>query len=240
MARNFSIFGSCVTRDVFGFGPYSDLVDCYSARCTIASAVSESIKDFLDSDGSEVQGVSSFERKMIRNDIDKLCLNFLAESAAPEIIIDLIDERFSLIDVDGRYVTESASFVKTGLLDRVQGNYEKRLFLDREDIDREALRNFSSKIEMSGKRVFIHRALWATSFVEGDQVHEFEKIGYYSRMNEGLVWRYDLLSRLLPEAVVIDIPAEFRVSDPAHRWGLAPFHYVPRYYERVREQLGLG
>ncbi|WP_282266845.1 DUF6270 domain-containing protein [Stenotrophomonas sp. PS02298] len=240
MARNFSIFGSCVTRDVFGFGQHSNLVDGYVARSTIASAVSGQIEFALDSEDVGFSSISPFEQRMIRGDIEKNCFSVLSESSAAEVIVDLIDERFSIIEVAGGYLTESASFVKAGLLQRLPDGAQKISFLSRDEVDRQALVAFAGKLRQTGKRIFIHKAFWATSFVDNGQLLDFEKKDFYARMNDGLVWRYELLSDLLPEAAVLQAPADSRVSDPAHRWGLAPFHYVPSYYDSIRAQLDLN
>ena len=40
----------------------------------------------------------------------------------------------------------------------------------------------------------------------------------------------------MPQMARLDAGA-LRLADPAHQWGLSPFHYVPEYYDAVRQQL---
>ena len=240
MATTYSIFGSCVTRDMFGFGADSDLIDCYIARCAIASAVSGGVEFPIVGVAAEgLSLLSPFEQRMIRGDVEKSCFQKIDAATSGSIIVDLIDERFSLIDIGGGYITESASFVKAGLGKVVSEESRKLTFFEREAVDRGALVAFAEKLKATGKDIVLHNAFWATFFVEDGAQVEFEKSAYYSRMNEELIWRYALLKELIPDAAIIEAPVELRLADPRHRWGLAPFHYIPEYYDFVRSQLGL-
>lgn len=236
-ADNFSIFGSCVTRDAFGFGAESELVKGYSARSIVASAVSAKVELPNLSDDIETK-LNPFEFRMIRNDFSKTWLDVISTPESSSIIIDLIEERFSLVDTGQGLVTESSQFVKAGL-----GSYYPDATIVsinlRDEIDRKSLLKFSKIVCSLKKKVYIHRALWATSYIENGERSEFEKKDYYARMNRQLVWRYDLLQEIMPSSVAIEIPEEFRVADAGHRWGLAPFHYIPRYYYEFRKALGI-
>lgn len=236
--EKFSIFGSCVTRDAFGFGADSELVKGYSARSIVASAVSASV-EFPTLADEAASRLSQFELRMVHNDFAKAWLDVISTPESNGVIIDLIEERFSLVDTGQGFVTESSQFVKAGLA----AEYPDAKIIpvnSRDEIDRDGIIEFSRIVRSLGKNVYIHRAFWATSYQDNGGILPFEKKGYYARMNQHLVWRYDLLQDCMPDSTTIEIPEEFRVADPGHRWGVAPFHYIPRYYEEFRCRLGIG
>lgn len=237
----FSIFGSCVTRDVFGFSREDRRVGAYIARSTIASAVAPQMAFQLDVSAKEGETLSPFELRMVETDVRKSWLRVLAEDPSPALIVDLIDERFSVIAVDEGMVTESASLTKVRAHDQLVGLPHSKLdFFSRREIDEAAFGRFALLVGGLGKRVFIHRALWATTYRdEAGGEKEFEKVAYYQRSNDELLTRYDSLQATFPEARIIDVPMVHRVADPSHRWGLAPFHFVQTYYDHVRAELGI-
>ena len=77
-------------------------------------------------------------------------------------------------------------------------------------------------------QVVVHRALWATVSVTGEPL---PKPAAAERMNGWLSKAYDLLASTLPNVTVVTPDPGVTVADPGHRWGLAPFHYVPAYYD---------
>lgn len=89
-----------------------------------------------------------------------------------------------------------------------------------------AIPQFSADIrQAAGKRpIIIHRGLWASG-------HE-----HTDAMNDVLVRYYDLLAEDLG-CQSIEVPEGLRVSDAGHKWGWAPYHYVPGYYDHVVQQL---
>ena len=234
----YSIFGSCVSRDVFGFSKESASVGAYIARSTIASAMS-AVPDVSISIGDGVDhGLSPFEIRMVRSDIEKSWFQTVSDDVSSAIIIDLIDERFSVIEVGGSFVTESASLVRTSAYKDILNSKENiHTFLGRERIDRDCMPRFADRILSLGRRIILHKAFWATEFRSDEGLVRFEKYDYHKRMNDALSWRYDFLEKLLPGASVADPPDSIRIAEPAHRWGLAPFHYVDEYYSYVMSKL---
>lgn len=240
-AKSYSIFGSCVTRDVFGFSKESANVGVYIARSAICSALSMPLKQNFSIDSNSSGPLSPFELRMVKSDIEKTGLRSLADDESQSLIIDLVDERFSVIELQGSYVTESASLVRTPIYNALMnGGAKVHKFFDRDAIDRDCLQRFAAHLVSLGKRIYLHKAFWATKFRSGEDLVCFEKRDYHSRMNDALAWRYNFLEQLLPRAVVLDVPESLRVSDPSHRWGLAPFHYVQDYYEYVMNKVAGG
>lgn len=213
----------------------------YIARNAICSAVASPLPVELDVSVDEGASLSPFETRMVETDLHKGWLQTLRQDKSDALIIDLIDERFSVIEYGGGRATESASLVKTRAHKQLEALPIARLdFLSRRAVDERAIDAFAALVSGLGKQVFIHRALWATHFIaDGQAPAEFEKSAYYNRMNDQLFGRYEKLKVAMPHARAIDVPARLRIAVADHRWGLAPFHFGPDYYQFVRSELGL-
>jgi uncharacterized protein DUF6270 len=100
------IFGSCVTRDLFDHPALRPSLGHYVARCSVVSAVADPVATDEDS----VVVPSAWQRRRVLADFQKTCFAQFAASVLDRLVIDLIDERFDLLRVDGSYVTRSSAF----------------------------------------------------------------------------------------------------------------------------------
>lgn len=88
------ILGSCVTRDVFNYDHNSLFeVENYIARSSIGSIFSHA--PFEDTYSHLL--ASPFQRRMVNADIEKTARHLIAHATPDLFILDLIDERFNLI-----------------------------------------------------------------------------------------------------------------------------------------------
>ena len=99
-----SIFGSCVSRDLFRLFPTDAFeVRTYIARQTVQSAVSKPVPLSLDDIHVDIE----FEKKAIWKDFNKTAFQQFRGDGSQWLIVDLIEERFPRTLVNGRYVTKS-------------------------------------------------------------------------------------------------------------------------------------
>ncbi|MGK8436046.1 DUF6270 domain-containing protein [Ectopseudomonas hydrolytica] len=241
MACEVLIFGSCVSRDIFNFDSAGNfnLVDYY-ARQSLGSLVGQPY-----SNDAVLQRISSaFRRRMVARDFAKSILQ--ADSAiarADVILLDLIDERFDLLLLPtGHVLTYSAELAESKFLDEPEGNGYRRLKPGSEERRAywlEGMERFFSWLQANGKRpaVLVNKVYWS-SRIEPEGTAEFavsqEAIG---KANAELDWMYAQLRRWLAADQFMSFAPDSLVADADHRWGVAPFHYVPTYYRAASDQI---
>jgi hypothetical protein len=244
-----AILGSCVTRDAFELIPdqaQSGLaVATYVARTTIRSSLAAPVS--WEARGSSAGG-PRFEDRCVRSDVAKTHFRDLVEKPFDLLLVDLIDERHSVLEVEGSLVCNSVALKK---------------FADSAGIDLAALSRqmsldprvvaetlalipaFAGRLRsvLRERPAAIHEALWADRYVAADgTTRAFDDLRQIGRMNDVLRSYYDALRQAWPGVAVIRVPDELRVAAEGHRWGLQPFHYMDGYYrafiDRLRDLAG--
>jgi hypothetical protein len=236
-----TIFGSCVTRDVFDLAGKNDRVAHYFARCSVVSAVSGP----LALQEEEIKLSSEFQRRAVFYDFNKSFKNGAWLSDSDWLAIDFIDERLPILkysadgdDGGGACVTRSQEFVRGGLeawgggrFSSVNLSLKTRLWLD-------AVPEFVEIIKplLRKRRVILHEAYFSAYYGKDGKTEPFvERAAWINTMNSVLARYYEKFKQLCGDDLhVIDLSGtEFHCADPEHRWGLSPEHYVCAYYEEV-------
>lgn len=242
-----SIFGSCVSRDIFNFDRKNFFsVKTYVARQSIISAVSESIPCQIEN----INLKSKFQREAVYNDFIKETFARYKKDKSDYFIIDLIDERFKL----SRYNNERKSFITySSCLDESKYVTElnfvprkkkltpwKEYFIDDKNLCEymdlfcdEILSIFSSDRIILNKGKMLH-------FYKNKQgdIKKFSSIQvkWNKEVNDLVDYMYDYLEGKFENCSVIDFCEEY-CADEEHRWGLAPMHYEKDYYERALTEM---
>lgn len=228
-AREVFILGSCVSRDAFAHIKTDLAMVGYAARTSLASAFHPTPAPAQTLRGLEALE-SQWQRRMVQMDLTRRLPALLIATQADTILLDLIDERFSLLVLDGVPLTASSEFLRTGFPvkeGRLLGHASnERMRLWKQGIDR-----FLDTV--GPRRVIINRVFWASSTEDGILLDDQERIASH---NAALQRMYDHLAQLYPFPA-IDYPSELLVADSGHRWGLSPFHYVGRMYAHTMVQL---
>ncbi len=242
-----SIFGSCVSRDLFEYNPASNLkLDLYFARQSIVSAVS----DQIPFDDNEIFLESNFQKKQIIYDFNKSAIGMLKDKASDYLIIDLVDERFPLIKIAGSYATRSEALVRSGLIDKSETVIEKEEYADAcgntsyrvDDKDiREYLDIFCNEILhiFEPERIILHIVKGAEFYYDKDLViRRFEPntAGYFRKLNRMWQFMYEYLCERLSGCICIDVSPRY-LADEKHVWGLSPIHFQKEYYENVLREI---
>ena len=232
-----SIFGSCITRDVFRLFPDDAEVASYHSRSSLISVMSPP----LAVDDTGVDWPSNFARRVVLADFRKSFFDDLEITAPDVLILDLMSERFDLFAAPETYVTRSWELVESGLATRYDG-------LERVPRETEAMhetwcehsRRFADALRrrFPDLPVVLHKAYWTSSYRDGAAVKRFSRDWrrWIDRRNEMVEACHEQLERVLPGLAVVE-PRRSYLADAGHRWGLGSAHYELAYYDDVREQL---
>ncbi|MBB3009220.1 DUF6270 domain-containing protein [Cupriavidus alkaliphilus] len=229
------ILGSCVSRDVFnhaGQGEF-EIVD-YVARSSISSMFAG--KPFEDTFSNRLN--SKFQARMVNLDIVKQARYRLATVDADVILIDLIDERFNLVEVENaRYCTASSEFIATGALAElpsytlVPSGSERFLRLWKA-----GWRSLVQLLESRGKlpKVRVNKVFWQAKTSSGA---DFPKISANNvdAANVTLNVMYEYMATFLEPDQFFEYDESVMRCTDTHDWGPAPFHYCEDF---CKEALG--
>lgn len=234
------IFGSCVSRDLFEDPALRPMLGPYAARSSVISAVAPPVPIREET----VVLPSAWQRRCVLADFHKTHFSQLADQRPRWIVIDLIDERFDLLRVDGSYVTRSSAFEAAGLGDRDDFGFElvRRMSAEGCALFEQAARGFAERIlgVVPPHRVVLHRALWCTRYSANGEVREFDepRLALCHRQNAMLNHGYDVLAEAFAgHTAVIEVDPDRHLADAGHRWQLEPFHYDSAYNNSAIERL---
>ena len=255
-----SIFGSCVTRDLLEFDIEKTMeLKSYVCRQSVVSAVAPKVECSYE----EINLISNFQKRQVFNDFEKNTFEILKNDNSEYLIIDLIDERFSLLDFEQSYITYSAYLMESGLVENPQIlKYELRkgkYYLNNRVLD-SFIEEFCIKILeiYSPRKIIIHKAYMMDEFLDkaGKQCKFSRNYLINNKItNKRLQYMYMKMIELIGTPYVIDIckHAEERrridciieiltgkyqkfpeaIASENHKWGLAPMHYHDAYYKAV-------
>lgn len=226
----YTLVGSCVTRDAADVGrdPLPRPLR-YFSRTRIQSIVSTP----SPVDGDSLPLKSGFQRRVIVEDHRKDAARRLPQVDHP-VLIDLIDERARLLHTGSGLVAGSSYFDRSGLADR------PGTVVVAEDEALAADGPFAAAADrfaalLPPQPVVVHRAFWAVRDTDG---RDLEERADAERANAWLARAYHLLEAAIGTRVrTVEPSAALRIADPGHRWGLAPFHYIPAYYDDLAAQI---
>ena len=244
-----AIVGSCITRDLWPIrgGGAEQLL--YICRTSLPSLFAPSLAGFRPNRALPGD-LHQHEHNALVADIQKTALSRLVAYQPTHIIFDFIDERFDLLSAQGALVTHSAELARSGYLSRPAFRAARRiprLSPPCGRLWRDAAGAFAGLIrgtELRRARLILHSARWATRQKDAaGRVSDIRDVEILSGEPAGIETYNALLVRqeaeftdLMPPMLRIDADA-FRLADPNHQWGLSPFHYVPEYYDAVRDQM---
>ena len=244
-----SIFGSCVSRDLFEYDRSKRLfLKTYIARQSIVSAISTPISI----EKEDINLASNFQRQCVYNDFKKNTMELFRKDGSKYLLIDLIDERFKLAvyaDKNGEkslvtystYLQESQYIKSPKLLEKKKNIFNgKKYYINDIPLD-EYLEEFCKRISSiySEENVIIHKCRMSQFYIDkNNQIRKFDKnYLFYNKMtNELLDYMYDYLECRMPKAMIINISDEY-CADENHKWGLSPMHYQKEYYIKVLHEI---
>jgi hypothetical protein len=247
-----AILGSCITRDLWPVrGSLADVL--YVSRTSLPALFGPPVAGFRPA-AEPPGGLRPNPHRALVADLQKTALRRLVAFRPTHLIFDFIDERFDLLFVDGAVATHSwelnasgylqqAAFRRARTIPRLSGACER--LWDRAATDLAALVRATP---LKDAQLILHSARWArTSRSPGARAQPLRDVEVLPGRkvdidaHNALLARYEQrFTALMPRMARVEAPGR-RLADQGHQWGLSPFHYVPEYYEAVRDQLqGLG
>ncbi|WP_283176235.1 DUF6270 domain-containing protein [Gemmobacter sp. 24YEA27] len=236
MAQDRSVFilGSCVTRDAFELVPHGYKLAGYICRTSFGSGFAA--KPFslsLEEIDPANEMVSQFQRAMVHTDLTKALTQTLRDLPADTtIIVDLIDERFQLLEREGTIATNSVEMQRPKPLARypdirvIKANTDEHFALWSKGAD-----EFAALVAEQKLRVVLNKVHWSAGDTGGgrfDATHVQTHNAHLDRM-----YAY-LESRMAVASVSYPMPFS---SDHQHKWALSPFHYTRDIYENMIGEL---
>lgn len=245
-----AIVGSCITRDLWPIRGGGAERLTYVSRTSLPSLMASPVPGFRPARGLPGD-LHKHEHGALVADLRKTALARLVEARPTQVIFDFIDERFDLLAAGPALATRSAELTRSGyeaqpalrssrLIPRLSAAAE-RLWL-------EGAAEFAALVRatpLAQATLILHGARWATTLRTPDggqaplrdvcrMAGEPVEIADFNALLER---QEAAFTALMPPMSRVEAPG-LRLADPAHQWGLSPFHYVPEYYSEIRRQLG--
>lgn len=251
MAR-IAIVGSCITRDLWPLREAAPRDLLYISRTSLVSLLSQAVEGY-PSQPDPPAGLTRYQHMAVEADLLKTGLAQLIAHRPTHLIFDFIDERFDLLRLpSGAVATHSWELESGGYLDHpaLAGPQPiVRLSASAEWLWRQAVVEWAEILRLTVLReakIILHSAQWAarqavpgaTSQPLQGHPHIWDgRPADLSAHNEMLA-RYEAhFLAMIPQAQIVRARPEHQLADPAHRWGLSPFHYVPAYYDDISRAL---
>jgi hypothetical protein len=229
--KKISVLGSCVTRDIFSIMEKDKHLGDYRARTSLHTLFSPGLKQDDLPDLSLIE--SNWQRKMVENDLLRVPMN-LEESEY--LIIDFIDDRFQKVIYKQKLVSFSNELIQI----LRQENYDVAFRQGSiEDLNhwRQSCIGFSKFAKENDLKLILHKSRFARKHLDGDKLIDNTNQSFITIMNDLLELYEGVFLGIIPETLTLEVRDELIVSDPEHKWGLAPFHYIPEYYEEAWSQI---
>ncbi|MDO8900635.1 MAG: DUF6270 domain-containing protein [Phenylobacterium sp.] len=243
-----AIVGSCITRDLWPLREAAPPGLLYVSRTSLASLLSQPVDGYAPQSGPPAD-LTRYQHMATQADLLKTGLTQLLAHRPTHLIFDFIDERFDLLRLPtGALITHSWELESGGYLDdpalagataipRLSGACER---LWRESVVQ--LAGLLSCTVLRNATIILHSARWAkrqiapggtTLPLQGDPHIWDGRPADLAKHNQMLARYESHFLQTIPQAQVIAAQPEHQLADPAHRWGLSPFHYVPGYYDDI-------
>lgn len=233
------IHGSCVSRDSLELAPRQEIqLGGYSARSSLVSAFARRPTNLS---GASALVRSSFQRRMLEADAQKSLPNVLRSVPYDLLLVDIVDERFNVLARGEERLTDSpglreSEFVakRSAAWRRIDSGSDEHFEGWANALDR--MLNVAATLPRPVPVAFLD-AGWATT-VDGSRTDSPSHAGRTPQEANALYERYrEYFCAKIPAGQVIRPSVNLTVSDPEHKWGLAPFHYVQGFYDFVGNRL---
>lgn len=233
---NTFIWGSCVSRDTFGFLPDEFTLTRYVARQSLISA---------GTDASHVRPAlteltSKFQARMVRGDLAGDLYPALTQHAASTdiVLVDLVDERGGVIRFDDAYATKLSEFWGAGGREASVGAAQIPFGTDEHfEMWRAGALRFVGALraaELLDRTLVLH-APWATRYDTGSQLEIPSWMTDPTDANAQYTRYIDVLKQC--GLRVAELPADLARTSEDHQWGPSPFHYQQSAYEFFAEAI---
>ena len=211
----------------------------YAARSSWISQASPALPD-RDVEPSGSGG--EWERRIVAGDLGKTIVDRLGELQPDVLVLDLIDERLRVCRIGRAWFTHSNYLERTFSGARLLAAAEEACTpIDprRLDLFADAARRLVPRLLAALPRTqcVLHAARHATHTTDGIALAAPQVADPHALNGAQTAMVTALRSAFGARLRCITPPAEVCVADPAHRWGVATYHYTERYYQWLVDAL---
>ena len=229
-------YGSCAVRGITDYTRNIVLKSNIGFN-SLLTATAPRTPEHIDVRGS----LAPWEIKMVQLDLEKNAFQYCRDNPTEYCVIDLIDERYDLLKIEGSYILNTAQ-IKNGKCIESFKNYNMQI-IHQKDLDQtfwEAQLNaFCTEIEKiySHKKIILVECYMVYEYIDTDgQVKRFNEIDYINSFNTYAKKYYEYLKRRLDGCHIINMPSD-TIGDAKHRWGKSPVHYTTDFYKKLAEKI---
>ncbi len=228
-----SIHGSCVSRDLFEFQKEDGIkISEYIARNSILSTTCPPVK--MDED---FYAPGNWQKRMVQIDCGKTLFSRLQKSGADFLLLDLIDERFSLNVISNSYITWSGG--AKALLPFLAENLQHGMTFSEDQLKEKTDAYCKEIIKIfDSSEIILFKAMFLEKYISKDGSIKFfsdEKRRFYSKLNHYLEFLFKELEHNL-KCRIVSLPQN-AIADENNKWGLAPMHYSSNTYSNTLDAI---
>lgn len=222
----FDIFGSCLSRDGFEFENNNHKVNSYFARSSLVSV----LKQPMEITNLDLNLSSNFLKRTVKDDLNKRFKSYVNNPKSSVIIIDLIQERYSLIKYERSLFTNSPDYGRANLPKGKRITNVQQLELYKNEIVN------ISKLFKNYDYVILHEANLAEKYYDKEGKLKSFNLSAKDKffINQGYLY-YKLLKENLSNVYSIKLVG-FQGTEN-HKWGASPSHYQDEYYKYFNKGL---
>ena len=216
------IHGSCVSNDIFSFVENSHKRAAYVPRLSMAAAFGKPAPaPIIDAVKKNIESLT--HRYWVLNDLEKRLEKILASTAYDIILLDFVDERFNLAEMDNGAIITITNEFRRAKIDESGFNIIRSMSDRHFDLWKTGLAVFAKQVEQ--KNVFINRVYWAEEASDGSRF-DAKYIAVHNQYLEKL-YRHAANNYAFN---FLEYDKNVFVNDASHKWGKDPFHYIHQYY----------
>ncbi len=253
--KSVSIIGCCVCRDLFmnddSFSFHTDIR--FSSPISLIARPSKTIKiDFNNFPNKALEADGKWFKKTIINDVNKTAFQALKENHGKYLIIDFVEARMDLADINIGKNGERLTVTNSGIFKRqFSANLSKNVFKNCEmriihsnqvgdDVWKQTLQEFADKIRciFDEKNIILIKTMPAQYYINKlGYLDHFSTLSHCSEIFQCqmlLPKLYDMFEKICPKITIINIPP-LAIGDSNHKWKTNPFHFTQIYYSYLLE-----
>lgn len=229
------VYGGCVSRDILNFDDTDTMqLASYHARSSLATLGSKNVAkkipkkyyDYL----SNIE--SKFQRRMVESDFNNEVIKSVGVNDYDVLLIDFLVDRLHLAEIDGKLVTRSVEFLRSGIKpDRVVNTFsDQYLKLWKEGVDN-LFNTVNNTVGL--ETISINKVYWTNVATNPQDSMILNEKWDIEKNNAKLDAMYEYVENFLPSSSIIEIDRDLLVADSNHKWGVSPFHFTDAYYNQM-------
>ncbi len=242
-----SIFGSCVSREMFNF-----LQNCKVKSYILQNPIHTMFFEEYDIDESKIKASSNFTRRMLLMDCHKSAVDLLLSEASKNcdyLVIDTADCRNDWWQLKSNSNVRICTSVSSNAT--IQGDpilceeFTKGSAFSISDEEwSEYVDRFCNilKANFDERRIILNEFNFSRYYYKDNSLIEFECVSLYERQNQLTNKIASMIKERMPNINIIS-PYEEPVSMIDHHLGLSPLHYLDVVYlyqvEKLKRIIGI-